>query len=175
MLKVLRIGHRPARDKRVTTHVALVARALGANSVMIAGKDEDIEKTVRSVVSRFGGEFEISSGANWKSEMKSWDGLKVHLTMYGLPLDDIMPKIKGKDVMVVVGAEKVPGEVYQMADFNVAVSNQPHSEVAALALFLDRYFEGTELKSSFKGSRLTIVPNARGKTVVDTGSKGRKC
>jgi tRNA (cytidine56-2'-O)-methyltransferase len=174
MIKVLRIGHRPARDKRVTTHVALVARALGADAVTISGKDEEIEKTVRSVVSRFGGEFEVSSGANWRTELKSWKGIKVHLTMYGLPLDDIMPKIRGKDVMVIVGAEKVPGEVYQAADFNVAVSNQPHSEVAALALFLDRYHEGTELKSSFKGSRLTIVPNARGKTVVDTG-KGKQC
>ena len=173
MLKVLRIGHRPARDKRVTTHVALVARALGANAIMISGKDEEIVKTVRSVVSRFGGEFDISSGANWRQELSSWKGLKVHLTMYGLPLDDVMPKIRGKDVMVVVGAEKVPGEVYQVSDFNVAVSNQPHSEVAALALFLDRYFEGTELKGSFRGSRLTIVPNARGKTVVDS-CKGRQ-
>jgi len=168
MIKVLRIGHRPARDKRVTTHVALVARSFGANGIAISGKDEEIEKTIKSVVSRFGGEFEISSGSNWRQELKSWTGLKVHLTMYGLPLDDVMSRIRGKDVMVVVGAEKVPGEVYQMSDYNVAVGNQPHSEVAALALFLDRYFEGTELKANFKGSRLTIVPNARGKTVVDT-------
>jgi len=173
-LKVLRIGHRPARDKRVTTHVALVARALGADGIVISGKDAEIEKTVRSVVSRFGGEFEVASGANWRQTFSSFPGLKVHLTMYGLPLDDVMHKIRGKDVMVVVGAEKVPGEVYQMADLNVAVSNQPHSEVAALALFLDRYFEGTELKSSFKGSRLTIVPNPRGKTVVDTRETGRR-
>lgn len=172
-MKVLRIGHRPARDKRVTTHVALVARALGADGIIISGKDEEIEKTVRSVVARFGGDFEITSGASWKQAFGSWPGVKVHLTMYGLPLEDVMTKIRGKDVMVVVGAEKVPGEVYQMADFNIAVSNQPHSEVAALALFLDRYFEGTELKASFKGSRLTIVPNARGKTVVDTRESGR--
>ncbi|TLZ95287.1 MAG: tRNA (cytidine(56)-2'-O)-methyltransferase, partial [Methanobacteriota archaeon] len=30
MITVLRLGHRPARDKRVTTHVALTARAFGA-------------------------------------------------------------------------------------------------------------------------------------------------
>ena len=65
-MKVLRIGHRPARDKRVTTHVALVARALGADGIVISGKDAEIEKTVRSVVSRFGGEFEVASGANWR-------------------------------------------------------------------------------------------------------------
>ncbi|TFG70124.1 MAG: tRNA (cytidine(56)-2'-O)-methyltransferase, partial [Methanomassiliicoccus sp.] len=30
MIVVLRLGHRPERDQRVTTHVALTARALGA-------------------------------------------------------------------------------------------------------------------------------------------------
>ena len=169
MLKVLRIGHRPARDKRVTTHVALVARALGADAIIISTKDPEIEKTVRSVVSRFGGGFQVESGVPWKQVMSSWHGLKVHLTMYGIPLDDAMRHIRGKDVLVIVGAEKVPSELYELADFNVAVGNQPHSEVAALALFLDRYFEGKELDRKFDGARLRIIPNERGKTVVDEG------
>jgi len=38
-LEVLRLGHRPARDKRITTHVCLTARALGATRVRIAEKD----------------------------------------------------------------------------------------------------------------------------------------
>jgi tRNA (cytidine56-2'-O)-methyltransferase len=168
MIKVLRIGHRPSRDKRVTTHVALVARAFGADGILISTKDPEIEKTVRSVVSRFGGGFEIVSGVSWKQTMSSWKGVKVHLTMYGEPIDRMPPEIRGKDVLVVVGAEKVPAEVYQMADYNVAVGNQPHSEVAALALFLDRYFEGKELERTYEGPRLTIVPNPRGKTVVDS-------
>ncbi|MEM2376537.1 MAG: tRNA (cytidine(56)-2'-O)-methyltransferase, partial [Sulfolobales archaeon] len=33
---VLRLGHRPLRDKRVTTHVALTARAFGANGFVLA-------------------------------------------------------------------------------------------------------------------------------------------
>ena len=173
MIKVLRIGHRPSRDKRVTTHVALVARAMGADGILISTKDPEIEKTVRSVASRFGGDFEIVSGVSWKHEMGKWQGLKVHLTMYGEPIDSVIPKIRGKDVLVVVGAEKVPAEVYQKADFNVAVGNQPHSEVAALALFLDRYFEGKEMGRSFEGARLTIVPNPRGKTVVDSRKENK--
>ncbi|MGI0148094.1 MAG: tRNA (cytidine(56)-2'-O)-methyltransferase, partial [Thermoplasmata archaeon] len=32
---VLRLGHRPSRDKRVTTHVALVARAFGAAGILV--------------------------------------------------------------------------------------------------------------------------------------------
>lgn len=172
MLKVLRIGHRPARDKRVTTHVALVARAFGADEIIISTKDLEVERTIKSVVSRFGGRFEISSGISWKQAFNSWSGLKVHLTMYGAPLEEAMPKLLGQDLLIVVGAEKVPADIYQMADFNVAVTNQPHSEVAALALFLDRYFEGKELKHYFEGSRLTIIPNPRGKTVVDSSQEG---
>jgi len=166
-LKVLRIGHRPARDKRITTHVALVARALGADGIIISTKDSEIEKTVRSVVSRFGGDFQIESGIPWKQVLSTWQGVKVHLTMYGMPLDESIQHVKGKDVLVIVGAEKVPPELYDLADYNVAVGNQPHSEVAALALFLDRYHAGTELDREFRNARLRIIPNERGKTVVD--------
>lgn len=173
MIKVLRIGHRPSRDKRVTTHVALVARAMGADGILISAKDPEMEKTVRSVASRFGGSFEIASGISWKQEMGKWQGVKVHLTMYGEPIDGVISKIRGKDVLVVVGAEKVPSEVYETVDYNVAVGNQPHSEVAALALFLDRYFEGKELERTFEGARLMITPNPRGKTVVDSRKEGK--
>jgi predicted SpoU family rRNA methylase len=31
---ILRIGHRPERDQRVTTHVGLTARALGAQGMV---------------------------------------------------------------------------------------------------------------------------------------------
>lgn len=168
MLKVLRIGHRPSRDKRITTHVALVARALGADGVIISTKDSEIEKTIRSVVSRFGGDFEIISGIPWKRALSDWKGLKVHLTMYGTPIDEAMPEIRGKDVMVVVGAEKVPGDLYKLADLNISIGGQPHSEVAALALFLDRYFDGKEFERNFDNARLKIIPNPRGKTVVDS-------
>jgi tRNA (cytidine56-2'-O)-methyltransferase len=48
----------------------------------------------------------------------------------------------------------------------VSVGNQPHSEVAALAIFLDRHTGGKALEKDLKG-RLRIVPNPRGKTVID--------
>jgi tRNA (cytidine56-2'-O)-methyltransferase len=70
-----------------------------------------------------------------------------------------------KDLLVAVGAEKVPAEMYQLADWNVAVGNQPHSEVAALAVFLDRLFQGEELGREFEGG-LKIVPSSRGKEVI---------
>ena len=47
----------------------------------------------------------------------------------------------------------------------MAVGNQPHSEVAALAVFLDRLFMGRELEEDYAGG-LKIVPSARGKQVL---------
>jgi len=55
VITVLRLGHRPARDKRVTTHVGLAARAFGADAILVSTKDPTVERSVRDVVRRFGG------------------------------------------------------------------------------------------------------------------------
>lgn len=168
MIHVLRLGHRPARDARVTTHVALTARAFGADGVTVAESDPKLERTVLDVVERFGGPFEIRSGAAWKPFVRAWKkhGVVVHLTMYGEPLDEAIARVPKGDVLFVVGAEKVPGDLFQLADFNVAVGNQPHSEVAALALALDRLTRGSWATRTFPG-RFRITPNPRGKTVEE--------
>ena len=166
---MLRIGHRPARDKRVPTHVALAARAFGAERVLVDTHDAALEKTVRDVVRRFGGPFEIGTGVAWRRALADFRGTKVHLTMYGLTLEDVLPQIpRAGDLLVVVGAEKVPADLYRLADWNVAVGHQPHSEVAALAVFLDRFLGGEGLRRPFRG-RLRIRPSARGKDVEDLG------
>lgn len=173
MIVVLRLGHRPKRDQRVTTHVALTARAMGADEVWVSTADEGLERTVRGVVDRFGGRFRIRTGVDWRRAVKAWKGEVVHLTMYGERLTKALPEIKSKRLMIVVGAEKVPRDIYDLATFNVSVGNQPHSEVAALAIFLDRYTHGRSLERDFKG-RLSIVPNPRGKTVFDRTEGGRR-
>lgn len=168
---VLRLGHRPARDKRITTHVALTARAFGAKGIFVSTKDEELEMSVRDVAKRFGGGFEIKTGVKWKPMLREFQGIRVHLTMYGLHVDDALPNILAETkarLLIVVGAEKVPADVYQLADFNVAVGNQPHSEVAALAVFLDRLTQGEGLRGEFDG-RLRVLPCERGKRVVDRG------
>lgn len=166
MITVLRIGHRIGRDKRITTHVALVARAFGANKIAISAKDTKIEETLRSTCTRFGGNFEIESGINAKKIIRNWDGSIVHLTMYGEELEKSINNMdKSKDLLIIVGAEKVPGYIYEMADFNVSVGNQPHSEVAALAIFLDRYNKGLWLNKKFEG-KLEIIPNNERKEVI---------
>lgn len=167
---ILRIGHRPQRDKRVTTHVALSSRALGASGIYVDTEDKVLEESIRSVVCRFGGDFKISTGVSWKKMLKEFEGEIVHLTMYGQRLDEALPKISAdRDLLIVVGAEKVPPEAYQAADHNISVGNQPHSEIAALAIFLDRFTGGKNLYSDRDGL-MTVIPNERGKTVVEKHS-----
>ena len=166
---VLRLGHRPERDKRITTHVGLVARAFGASEMLLTGHDAHIEESLKDAASRWGGSFALKSDVSWKGEVIRWKeagGKVVHLTMYGSNLPDVIDEIRGcQSLLVAVGAEKVPAEMYNLADWNVAVGNQPHSEVAALAVFLDRLFLGRELKEDFAGG-LKIVPMQHGKQVI---------
>ncbi|MGB9659339.1 MAG: tRNA (cytidine(56)-2'-O)-methyltransferase [Nitrososphaerales archaeon] len=169
---VLRWGHR-LRDERLTTHVILTARALGASGAILSDvEDKDIKNTIEKVVEKFGGPFFLKMGIPWKKAVKEWrekGGIVVHLTAYGenIEASDVLERIKssGKDVMVIVGSQKVPPEFYSedVSDFNVAVGNEPHSECSALAVFLDRYFEGKELSRKFKGAKVKIIPEKRGK------------
>ena len=85
---ILRIGHRPQRGKRVTTHVALAARALGAKGIYVDTKDTVLEENIRSVVGRFGGDFFIETGVKWRTVVDDHDGTVVHLTMYGQRIDE---------------------------------------------------------------------------------------
>ena len=169
MIAVLRIGHRIDRDKRITTHVALVARAFGANAIFITRKDEKIKKSIQSVCKRFGGNFQIETGLDAKKIIKLWKGTIVHLTMYGAELEKAVAHIDtNRDLLVIVGAEKVPPYFYEIADINVSVGNQPHSEVAALALFLDRYTKATWQRKEFHGN-IQIIPCVNAKKVLSKG------
>ncbi len=171
-VSVLRIGHRLVRDDRVTTHSALVARAFGAERIYMTGIDESVGKTVAGVAKRWGGEFEVQVIQDWNGLARTWkkEGGKVaHLTMYGINIDDAVKKLRMEDrILVMIGAEKVPREAYDVADYNIAVGNQPHSEIAALAIFLDRMFKGKQLKKELAGGRLRIIPAERGKQVRET-------
>ena len=166
-IRVMRIGHRPQRDKRVTTHVALTSRALGANGIYVDTEDRVLEENVKSVCDRFGGDFEITTGVGWRDAVKMHDSFVIHLTMYGQRLDEALSNIPGgKDILVIVGAEKVPPEVYERADLNVSVGNQPHSEIAALSIFMYELTGGRMLYEDRDG-KISVIPNERGKTVVE--------
>ncbi|MGA1975089.1 MAG: tRNA (cytidine(56)-2'-O)-methyltransferase [Conexivisphaerales archaeon] len=171
---VFRLSHRPSRDKRVTTHCALVARAFGASSMAFSGEaDDDLIARIGRVEKSWGGSFSVSYEPRWEAYVKKWKeggGIVVHCTMYGERIQDRISSIRRAalthDVLVVVGGEKVPGTMYRMADYNIAVTNQPHSEVAALAIFLDRLHSGRELELEHEGAKLRIVPQKAGKKLV---------
>ncbi len=179
---VLRWGHRPQRDVRLTTHVALTARALCASGFILADvQDSSIEKTVKRITARWGGDFQFEMGTPWKKAVRDWKdegGIVVHLTAYGenVQSSDVLQRIKGlkKNVLLLVGSQKVPGEFYsnEVSDFNVSVGNQPHSECSALAIFLDRYFEGKELAQEFEKAKIRIVPHERGKEIKTDDKSG---
>jgi len=170
---VLRLGHRIQRDQRITTHVALTARALGAEGMLLDSDDRGIAKSIEEASVRWGGSFYVKNITGWKSEIKKWKeagGKVLHLTMYGINLPDAMHEIVTDKLMIVVGAEKVPPELYELADWNVAVGNQPHSEVGALAIALDRLQKARgkdALRTQFTGGELEIIPKRRGKEVKD--------
>jgi len=168
---VLRLGHRPGRDERMTTHVGLTARALGADRLLLETAAEGRRETIEDITDRFGGPFEVEITDSPLGRLRSWDGPIVHLTMYGQPVQDVESEIRSahreEPLLIVVGAEKVPFEVYDRADWNVGVTTQPHSEIAALAVFLDRLFDGRELDREWENADKRVIPKETGKRVVD--------
>jgi len=172
---VLRLSHRAERDKRVTTHLGLVARAFGASKILITGqRDEHLINSIQRVVESWGGPFEVefvSGLQSTVSDYKKSGYAVIHLTMYGLPAQKEFPKIlknsKNRKFLIIVGGEKVPFEVYQTSDYNVSIASQPHSEISALAICLDKLFEGKELEKKFSNARRELVPQACGKKILE--------
>lgn len=170
MISVLRLGHRLKRDERLSTHVGLAARALGADEIIYSGdKDTGILESIRKTTEKWGGSFKVRYEENWKSVIKKYKKKRfkiVHATMYGELLKKKIAKIrKEKNILVLVGSGKVPGQVYMVSDYNIAITSQPHSEVAALAVFLHEYHKGKE--KNFSRAKLRIVPQQRGKKVIE--------
>lgn len=171
MIWVLRLGHRIERDKRLSTHCGLAARAFGAEKLIYTGqKDSGLEESINRVTEQWGGPFSVEYAESPGKVLRLWKGGVAHLTVYGMPVQDKIREIrKEKDLLAVVGGEKVPPEIYQRADWNVQVTGQPHSEAAALAVFLHEYFRGRELSRKFSQAKNEVIPQERGKRVATVG------
>lgn len=175
-IEVFRLEHRKKRDPRLSTHLCLAARAFGASTVYYSGeRDLQLEKTVNNVTKNWGGPFAIKYIPNVRSFLKKYKGIKVHLTMYGEPFRKKLGALRKAHgaKLVIVGGSKVPGQIYGLADYNLSVTNQPHSEVAALSVFLHDLQQGKELERQFKGAKLQIVPQKRGKNVIAKHKRGK--
>ena len=176
-LDVIRLGHRIDRDKRITSHLGLTARAFGADSIVVFGdEDPGLIQSLDDVVERFGGSFSASFGKSPIKYLRSFKsgsgkfkpGTVVHLTMYGEDYRETFPKIRrDRPIAFVVGGTKVPGELFSIADYNVSVGNQPHSEVAALAIALNEWHKSVATKGKFFNPQIEILPSERGKSIIE--------
>lgn len=172
MITVLRLDHRLGRDTRITTHVCLTARAFGADKVILSGeRDKHIIESVESVVENWGGNFKVEYKEKFLPVIKEHkrNGYEIiHLTMYGKHVEEIIPTIRdnGKDKLIIVGGSRVPTEVYELADWNLSVTNQPHSEVAALAICLHYVMDAKELDITYDDGKMQIIPNNEHKEVI---------
>jgi len=146
-----------------------VARAFGAESIYLEEIDDGLLEGVNEVNEAWGGDFQVLQTPNWKTAFRNarMEGrLVVHLSMYGIPLQERVQELRTHErFLVAVGGPKVPGEVYELADRNIAVTSQPHSEVAALAVMLHELQAGEELKKEFGPSIMKIIPSEKGKRV----------
>ena len=86
--------------------------------------------------------------------------------MYGESINESEEELTREEkLVVIVGAEKVPREIYELADYNVSVGNQPHSEISALGILLDRIQRGKQFEKEFSGGKRRIIPTKKGKNV----------
>ena len=170
-INVLRLDHRVKRDARITTHVCLTSRAFGAEKVWLSGEeDQKLIGNVMDIVNRWGGNFQVEYKKNYMEIIKNWHkngGKIVHLTMYGSQAHEIVEEVRNSetDILIIVGGAKVPTKVYKNSDWNVSVTTQPHSEVAALAVFQHLLMDGKEFELEFSNPVFEVIPTAHGKTV----------
>lgn len=170
---VLRIGHRHYRDHRISTHCGLVARALGASEIIYSGeKDESLLESIQRITDKWGGPFSCRYEEKWKKIVREWKkngGKVIHLTMYGLRVQDKAEEIRddNSDIMIIVGGEKVPWDAYELADWNIGVTNQPHSEIAALAITLEKIIGDDSLSVEFRDAKIKVNPCENGKDICE--------
>ena len=85
-----------------------------------------------------------------------------------MPIQGEIKAIRKKtNLLIIIGGEKVPAEIYKIVDHNISITHQPHSEIAALSIFLHEYFAGKELNKEFKNSKIRVIPQERGKKVIE--------
>ena len=85
-------------------------------------KDAELEDTIQSVVDRFGGSFQVETGVKWRSIVRKWSGTIIHLTMYGELIDEMIDKVPRNpetNLLIIVGATKVPREIYDKANLKL--------------------------------------------------------
>ena len=140
------------------------ARAFGASNVTFASpKNGRLIKYFKSLNRRWGGTFSVDFTNNWREFLKTKKNYKiVYLTRYGVPINKVEYTLKTyKNILIIVTITEAAKNLYQMADFNVSITTQPHAATSAVAVFLHHFFEGRELSLHFENAQYKIVPEER--------------
>ena len=64
-----------------------------------------------------------------------------------------------------IGLSRMLNKNVNNSIYNVGVGNQPHSEISALAILLDRIQDGEQFEKTFANAKRKIIPTKNGKNV----------
>ncbi len=170
MISVVVVG-KP--DYGLSVDLALAARAFGAQQIVFTSERSDrLVRHFKSVVSKWGGSFEVLFTKDWIGFVKEKRNYKsVYLTQFGLPFSKVSSIIKTyKNLVVIISTDGARGAAAH-SDFNVSISTQPHVSISALAIFLHEFYSGRELAMHFENAKYRVVPAAHAMKLVRAGKK----
>ncbi|MDE1832845.1 MAG: tRNA (cytidine(56)-2'-O)-methyltransferase [Candidatus Micrarchaeota archaeon] len=169
MITVLSIGE---GDYRVRLNMCLTARAFGAAKIVFIGRrDGRISKYIARLNSKWGGMFKVDFSSNAGNTIRSFSKYKkIYLTMFGTPLKQVEYMLKTyKNILLIVTARDWEGQLAKLTDFNVSITNQPHAQVASIAIFLHEFFNGRELAIQFQNAKYKAIPKPKGAQIRKLG------
>ncbi|MDE1856552.1 MAG: hypothetical protein KGH98_00540 [Candidatus Micrarchaeota archaeon] len=170
MISVLVIGK---YDFDRVMDLALAARALGASGISFCFDDKKrvekakISRKMGSIAKEWGGTFKVEFPEDWKE----WIGAKknykkIYLTMYGVPMRKLTYTLRTyKNILLVVTTNKPLKDLFGVADFNISITNQPHTSVSSVAVFLYEFYKEREPAMKFENAKVKVVPTDRGMMV----------
>lgn len=144
--------------------ICLAARAFGAANVTFVGKKSPkIDRYFKALNRKWGGSFAVSFTNDWEGYLADKKNYKtIYLTRYGTPISKVEYSLKTyKNILVIVTLSESIKSLYNMSDFNVSISTQPHCAAAAIAVFLHTFYQGRELAMHFENAQLKVVPETR--------------
>ena len=166
MIKVVLVGR---MEKSKLIDVALTARAFGASELIATQKEQKdklyITKYFKEINDDWGSSFKVSFDSNWKKLIleRNNNYKTIYLTKYGSSIKKSEYAISTyKNIMLIVSTTDNIKELYDMADFNISLTTQPHTIISSIAVFLNMYYKGRELAMHFENAKYKIIPENHG-------------
>ncbi len=166
MISILVLG-RSSYDSCID--ICKISRAFGASNITFfpfkgAGMEAKLKNAVRHISKKWGGGFSVYFCNNWEKFIKEKRNyLKIYLTRYGIPITKMRYRISTyKNILLIVSFSESIKKAYDVADFNISISSQPHTCGSSIAIFLHDFYQGRELAMRFENPKYKIVPSQHG-------------